>query len=81
MATGVAESVDTDKYKRFGGDILTIQAHWGQDASINKATAGSCTRHRLVLAAPLGKTVPGSIWLGTDNITSSEEATVKFITA
>ena len=35
MATGVAESVKTDKYKRFRGDILTIQAHWGQDASIN----------------------------------------------
>ena len=57
MATGVAESVDTDKYKRIGGDILTIQAHWGQDASINnKPRQVAAQDIELVLAAPSGKT-------------------------
>ena len=36
MASGITESVKTDKYKEFGGDILTITSPiGGQDASIN----------------------------------------------
>ena len=35
----------------------------------------------LVKAAPLIKTVPGTIWHGTDELTSSKEATLKIITA
>ena len=59
MAPGIAESGQTDKYNRFGGDILTITMPiGGKDASINNKRPRQVAAQDIeqVLAAPSGKT-------------------------